>query len=350
MKAKAVLLSLAALFSVIIAAGCIQPVEEYTFDNQTTTFEESTTTTLPETTTTHQLVQIKNMTLSRKTSTTLNSLSTTYTTSTSSTSTTYLLALRNREYVFAGNMSFYLTDIEDIAGTTYYTFEYNTTDGKWDQRTIQNATLIDGLEFGIYNATPYLTPTAYLKESESVKKTAPKAAEVFMLGAGLTDREYFGFLFTFDSLHTDMVKVWIGKGNRSVLTSLSYGGVAYYKDLEVGVLNPRISGGYALLYTLNDREQFNSLSGSRYCLRGADYLSYQNATVLLLNSETNTTYGNMTLAFISQDSPKIIVYYRDFHGEFPISCGSTVTVFGKKVRLLWTAQANKATAKVLVTA
>lgn len=336
------------LVAALLLAGCIIPAPEESAEAPIIAVEITTTTTSTTSTTTHQFIPIKNPAQPLHTTTTTTHTTTSTTTSTS-TSTTATLVLKRRQYTSHGNNSFYLTDIETIGGTTYYTLQYNTTDGKWDTITLTNATLIDDLEIGIQKpeTEPQLTVTIYLKESEYVKDSIPKKAKAIKLGGGLQNRTFNGYSFSLDSLQSERVKIWAAAGNETMLLDLRDSDVAYYKDMEIGVIETRLSGGYALIYALNDRDAYKSSMGARYCPR--TYQNYTNAKSLLLSGLSAAEYSgmNLTVRSIQDGAATVGITGEGIDSDFNISCGSTIWLSGRQYNMIWYGTANKGTAKLV---
>jgi hypothetical protein len=337
------------LVAALLFAGCIIPAPEEPTEAPVTAVEITTTTTASTTTTTtHSFIPIKNPSLPLLTTTT-TSFTTTSITPSSSTSTTITLVLKRREYNIHGNNSFYLTDIEKIGGTTYYTLKYNTTDDKWDTITLTNTTLIDELELGIQKAEtePKLTVTIYLKESEYVKDNLPNKAKAIKLGGGLQNRTFSEYYFSLDSLHSERVKIWVATGNETMLLDLHDSDIAYYKDLELGVIDTRLPGGYALIYALKDKDAYKNSMGARYCLR--TYQNYTNAKSLLLNGLSATEYSgmNLTVRSIQDGAATVGITGKGIDSDFNISCGTRLELSDRKYNLIWYGTANKGTAKLV---
>jgi len=338
------------LVAVLLSSGCTS--NESGVKMGVASEGEKLTITVPTTlytTTTHKSPPIANVDdLSGLVSTTTSSTTTTYTMITASTTTTVTLILNTREYTTWENSSFYLTGSETVRGVDYYTIDYNTSDNKWGTITFTNSTLIDNMELGILRPGPGIGFTAYLKESDFVKKHTPPNATAMLLGGGLENRTYAGYWLSLDSLQSDRVKISMASDTDFLLMDLREGDIAYYNGLEVGVIDTRLPGANVLIWVKSDSDEYSSHSGVRYC--GRDYTRFSNAKALLVDGSSSTVYNgmNMTVRSFEGGVVTLAVSKGDLKSDFQISCGSSLSLFNQQVNLLWVGEANGRTAKLLV--
>jgi hypothetical protein len=314
----------------------------------TSTTSTSSTTTSSTTSTTHQGVPIKPLDGLLPTTTTASTSSTTSTTTTStSTTTTVTLVLKRREYASHDSNSFYLKEIEYVGGVGYYTMDYNTSDDRWDTVTFTDKILVDDLEVGVLKEGPKITLTIYIRENEWVKNNTPLNATPFMLGGGLINRTFGGYEFSLDSLHSNRIKLKVSSPNESRILELYEGDVAYYRELEVGVLDTRVSGGYAIIYVMNDSAVFRDYGGVRYCSR--DYVRYVDAKSMILDAATNVTYGGWNLTVRTYEGPIVTIgaYSDKIQADLDISCGSTMMLYGRRFNLMWIGDENGGSVKLV---
>lgn len=307
----------------------------------------STSTTGP-TTTLHRHLPIRPVNFYLTTTSTTSSSTTTSTTTTStSTSTTVTIVLERRVYTTHGDMSFYLTDIEYTEQGNVYTMDYNTSDDKWDTRTFSNTTLIDDLEVGVAGFGPKIVLTLYVKQNEALAGLVPKNSTVFMLGGGLSNRTLLGYTFSLDSALGDRVKLRVTNGTELVTLELRDGDVMYYGNLEIGILDSRMRGGYVMLYALDDIGIYDEHAGLRYCARGD--MVFNNAKSMLVTGGGETEHGELNLTVKSATGPTVRVGVKrgSFQADFSISCGSSLDLYGERFNMMWYGANNGNTAKLV---
>jgi hypothetical protein len=269
------------------------------------------------------------------------------TVTTSSTSTTMTLILKRRDYQTAGENTFYLTQAEPLSdGGWAYTLRYNTSDGKWDTITFINSTMIDGLiALLTMPDSGVLTPTMYLMEGGMARYGMPSGGRALMIGGGLGNRSFGGYSLSLDGVESDGVKIRVAKDADTLLMDVPFGAVAYYGSLEVGLLDPHVGGGRALIYALLDSAEYERNGGARFCPR--DYVVYPDAETMVINEGVNATYRGMLLGVGSPSDAgvRIKVYSGGMESDFLMSCGSRLTLPGGELNMLWWGRGRGTTAK-----
>jgi hypothetical protein len=331
-----------------------------------TTSTTTTTTTMPSevvvsgsvtTTTVHKYVPIKSIYgITTTTTSTVTTTTLAATTTTSTTTTTLKIRLYKRVHNTAKNgITFYLTDLEYVNDDWHYTVDVSTdynvsiTDEpvRWDTRTFTDRFYVADLEVDVVGEEDGLSVPLQLKQNELVKDT-PAGSQIIMVGGGFINQSYEDYYFNLFTLQGDNVKLKLIDNNISKPMTLYEKDVAYYKNLEIGVLDTRISGGYALLYVIDDVELYDDYTGIRYCVRD-EFVRYPNARTQLIDYYSNTTYDGMNLTLRSYQGPYISlgVYKDKFQSDFDLSCGGKINLFGKKVSLMWYGFTKDGTAKIL---
>lgn len=283
-------------------------------------------------------------TTSVSTSTTTSATSTT---TTSTTTTTLEVTLNRRVYTRGGENVFYLREADYTTGEWVYTVDYNTSDGRWDTIVFDDEACVDGLKAEVVGMGPGVAVTLRVSDIPYVRANTPSGASAIMVGGGLVNRSFGDYVFSLDSLHTDRVKLRVYGPEESKVMEIRDGDVVYNDDLELGVIDSRVSGGYAIVYALDDKALFREHEGVRFC--GRDLLRYADATPLLVNAGYNTTYKGMNLTVRTYKGPTVTlgVYRGDFHHDFQITCGSSLLLFGERFNMLWYGKDEGGTAKLV---
>ncbi len=338
-------LPVACVTLMLVLSGClIQPpgVPE----DEKVSAKEMTSTTKGPTTSTHRYVPINPLRGPPTTSTTLKAARIIEsTTSSTSTTTTMRLPLKQRVYLRAGGMTFYLTGVEESDGRPVYELEYNTSEGYWDRLEVSHRALIDGVEASITGEGGDLTLA--LVENAEVREKTPQGGRPLTIGGGLSTRTYAGYNVSLDNLLSGKVKLRLTRGNETVLVDVPEGGIGYWRTLEYGVLDTRLGGGRALIYLLDDSADYGRHGGDRYCSR--DVVVYPGASAFIVDGGRNVTADGayFRVVGLAPGGVKLRASSPALSSDFDMTCSSTLTLHGRRYSVRWWGGGQGGSAKLV---
>jgi hypothetical protein len=323
-----------ALFAIILlASGCSNPPENPDQPPNPSLPGETTTTTNPATPTTHKIMPIKPLGV---TSTSTTSTSTSTTTSSTVTTTTVILDLRLQQTATVADTLVRLQAAEKTGSIVRYTIGYRTRDGASDTVALAGkAAFADHLEAEAMDGSSDERLRLRIGENPEVAANSPPNATPMMLGGGLKQRGFAGFEFTLDSLQSERAKIRLKNRTYSLNLDMARGDVAFVGGVEIGLIDSRIPGGYALIYLLNDAKQYSENGGVRYCLRGNP--TFPAARSVVLRPTSNQTYADsqVSLAEPGLGAVGLKVTGGEGAGTYALSCGTSLESPRLRASLAW---------------
>jgi hypothetical protein len=261
------------------------------------------------------------------------------------------LNLPKNTYVSDSGRTFLFKDIVGSGLDKKYMIYYNTSDGAWARVITSDVFYIDTKLVTVSPRSDSLSLDLMITLSEKILESVPSDSTALTVGGGL-NRTFGDYLISLDSLLAGRVKLRLGHGNESVIAELVMGDTVFYKDLEVGLINPRLPAGFALIYVRDDRSIFKSNLGVRYCLRGRDYVSFEGGESVVLTGASNSSLnGFMARVDSYSGSFANLIIFDDSGGRINarLDCGGDVEVLDRKLKLLWIGQKNRGTVKTVIT-